>query len=115
MREINGVEKQKKLVQVVLDEKEVPVLIKDIEEMEFEDTKYKSREKFEYDKKTILETPWNVNVVLQNKTSKISEIIDLNLQRNEIEDVSCKRIFSALRAKYKASPNLNDNERAELI
>lgn len=115
MREINGVEKQKKLVQVVLDEKEVPVLIKDIEEMEFEDTKYKSREKFEYDKKTILETPWNVNIVLQNKTSKISEIIDLNLVRNGIEDVSCKRIFSALRAKYKSSNKLDDNERAEII
>ncbi|MEL7647521.1 MAG: hypothetical protein AAGU76_05480 [Sedimentibacter sp.] len=115
MREINGVDKQKKLVQIVLDEKEVPQLIRDIEAMQFEDTKYKSREKFEYDRQVILETPWNVNVVLQNKTSKISVIIDLNLERNGIADVSCKRIFSALRALYKSSNKLDDNERAEVI
>lgn len=115
MKEINGVDKQKKLVQIVLDEKEVSLLIKDIEELQFEDTKYKSREKFEYDRKFILETPWNVNVVLQNKTSKIGEIIDLNLARNGITDVSSKRIISALRAKYKSSNVIDDNERAEEI
>lgn len=115
MREIGGVDKQKKLVQVVLDEKEVSLLINDIEELKLEETKYKSAEKFEYDKKIILETPWNVSAVLQNKTSKISELIDINLERNGITDVSAKRIFSALRAKYKASNKLDDNERAEII
>jgi len=94
MREIGGVEKQKKLVQVVLDEKEVSLLINDIEELEYDETKYKSKEKFDYDKKTILITPWDVSAVLQNKTSKISEIIDINLRKNGIEDVSAKRIFS---------------------
>lgn len=110
MREINGTEKQKKLVRIVLEEKEVPLIISDIEKMEFSDTKYKSTEKFEHDRKTILETPWNVNVVLQNKTSKISEIVDINLERNGITDVSGKKIFSALRAKYKSSnmPDIND-------
>ena len=98
MKEINGVDKQKKLVQIVLDEKEVSLLIKDIEELQFEDTKYKSREKFEYD-----------------RTSKIGEIIDLNLTRNGITDVSSKRIISALRAKYKSSNVIDDNERAEEI
>lgn len=115
MKKINGVEKQIKLVQAVLDEKEVSLLIEDIENLEFEDTKYKGKEKFEYDKKIILETPWNVSAVLQNKTSKISEIIDFNLKRNGIMDVSCKRIFSALRAKYKSSNKTDDNERAEII
>ncbi|MGB4440486.1 MAG: hypothetical protein WBJ13_14980 [Sedimentibacter sp.] len=115
MREIGGVEKQKKLVQVVLDEKEVSLLINDIEELDYEDTKYKSKEKFEYDKKVILETPWNVNAVLQNKTSKIGELIDINLEKNGIEDVSARRIFSALRAKYKSSNKPDDNERAERI
>lgn len=110
MREINGTEKQKKLVRIVLEEKEVPLIISDIEGMELSDTKYKSAEKFEYDRKVILETPWNVSVVLQNKTSKISEIVDINLQRNGITDVSGKKIFSALRAKYKSSniPDIND-------
>lgn len=110
MREINGTEKQQKLVRIVLEEKEVPMLIQDIELLELDDTKYKSLDKFDYDRKVILETPWNVSVVLQNKTSKISEIVDINLERNGITDVSCKRIFSALRAKYKASniPDLND-------
>lgn len=115
MKEISGVEKQKRLVQIVLDDKEVNLLIQDIEELQIEDTKYKSIEKFEYDKKIILETPWNVSAVLQNKSSRISELVDINLQRNGIEDVSAKRIFSALRAKYKASNKLDDNERAELI
>ncbi|MDW5299831.1 MAG: hypothetical protein SA378_06825 [Sedimentibacter sp.] len=115
MKEIGGVEKQKKLVQVVLNEKEVPLLIKDIEGLDYEDTKYKSKEKFEYDKKIILETPWDVSTVLQNKTSKISELVDINLEKNGINDVSAKRIFSALRAKYKSSNQLDDNERAERI
>lgn len=115
MKEISGVEKQKKLVQLVLDEKEVSILIEDIESLDFEDTKYKSKEKFEEDKKIILETPWNVSAVLQNKTSKISELVDLNLQRNGIYDVSAKRIFQALITKYKASMNIDDNERAERI
>lgn len=115
MKEIIGVPKQKKLVQKVLDEKEVSLLIEDIENLQFDDTKYKSVEKFEHDKNIILETPWIVSVVLQNKNSKISEIIDLNLQRNGIDDVSCKRIFSALRAVYKSSNKLDDNERAEKI
>lgn len=115
MKEINGTDKQKKLVQVVLDEKEVPLIIKGIEELELSDTKYKSKEKFEYDKKMILETPWNVSVVLQNKTSKISEILDINLRRNEITDVNGKKIFSALRAKYKASNIIDYNELAEII
>ncbi|WP_312702347.1 hypothetical protein [Sedimentibacter sp.] len=115
MKEINGTDKQKKLVQVVLDEKEVPLIIKGIEELELSDTKYKSKEKFEYDRKMILETPWNVSVVLQNKTSKISEILDINLQRNEITDVNGKKIFSALRAKYKASNIIDYNELAEII
>ncbi len=110
MREISGTEKQKKLVNIVLEEKEVPLIISDIEAMEFNDTKYKSVEKFDYDRKVILETPWNVSVVLQNKTSKISEIVDINLQRSGITDVSSKKIFSALRAKYKSSnmPDIND-------
>lgn len=115
MKEINGAEKQKRLVQIVLNEKEVPLLIRDIEDMKFEDTKYKSAEKFEYDKKIILETPWNVSAVLQNKSSKISDMVDINLKRNGVEDVSAKRIFSALRAKYKSSNKLDDNERAEII
>lgn len=115
MKEINGSEKQKKLVQVVLDEKEVPLIIKDIEELQFNDTKYKSAEKFEYDRKIILETPWNVSVVLQNKTSKISEILDINLDRNGITDVKGKKIFSALRAKYKESNIIDYNELAEII
>ena len=115
MREISGVEKQKRLVQIVLDDKEVSLLIKDIEGLKFEDTKYKSAEKFEYDRKIILETPWNVSAVLQNKNSKISDLVDINLERNGIEDVSAKRIFSALRAVYKASNKLDDNERAEII
>lgn len=115
MKEITGLPKQKKLVQKVLDDKEVSILIRDIENLQFGDTKYKSLEKFEYDKKTILETPWIVNVVLQNKTSRISEIIDINLQKTGIDDVSCKRIFTALRALYKSSNNLDDNERAERI
>ena len=115
MREIGGVEKQKKLVQAVLNEKDVPLLITDIEELKFEDTKYKSAEKFEYDKKIILETPWNVSAVLQNKTSKISELVDINLAKNGIFDVSAKRMFSALRAKYKSSNKVDDNERAEVI
>lgn len=110
MREINGTEKQKKLVVKVIEEKEVPLLIKDIEELEFDDTKYKSIEKFEYDRKVILETPWNVSAVLQNKNSKISEIVDINLQRSGINDVKSNKIFSALRAKYKSSniPDIND-------
>lgn len=110
MREISGTEKQQKLVRIVLDEKNVSTIINSIEELHLDDTKYKSLEKFEYDRRAILETPWNVSVVLQNKTSKISEIVDINLVRNGIEDVSCKRIFSALRAKYKESnmPELND-------
>ena len=115
VKEINGVPKQKKLVQKVLDEKEVSIIIEDIENLQFNDTKYKSVEKFEHDKNIILQTPWIVSVVLQNKNSKISEIIDLNLQDSGIEDVSCKRIFSALRALYKASNKLDDNERAEKI
>ncbi|NYB75345.1 MULTISPECIES: hypothetical protein [Sedimentibacter] len=115
MKEINGSEKQKKLVQVVLDEKEVALIIKDIEELEFNDTKYKSAEKFEYDRRIILETAWNVSVVLQNKTSKISEIVDINLQRNGITDVKGKKIFSALRAKYKESNIIDYNELAEII
>lgn len=115
MREISGLEKQQKLVQIVLEEKEVPMLIKDIEEMEFEDTKYKSKEKFEYDKKIILETPWNVSAVLQNKTSKISVIVDMNLEKNGITDVSAKKIFSALRAKYQASTFPEINEIGEKI
>jgi len=115
MKEINGVEKQIKLVKAVLDAKEVPLLIKDIETLEFEDTKYKSKEKFEHDRKVILETKWNVSTVLQNKTSKISELVDLNLERNNITDVNAKRIFQALKAKYKESANIDDNERAEEI
>lgn len=115
MKEINGTDKQKKLVQIVLDEKDVSLIIKDIEALEFNDTKYKSQEKFEYDRKIILETPWNVSVVLQNKTSKISEIVDVNLQRNGISDVKGKKIFSALRAKYKESNIIDYNELAEII
>jgi hypothetical protein len=115
MKEIIGVPNQKKLVQKVLDEKEVSILIEDIEKMQLNDTKYKSVEKFQHDKNIILQTPWIVSVVLQNKNSKISEIIDLNLQDSGIKDVSCKRIFSALRALYKASNKLDDNERAEKI
>lgn len=115
MKEITGVQKQKNLVQKVLDEKEVSILIEDIESLQLNDTKYKSLEKFEHDKNIILETPWLVSVVLQNKNSKISEIIDLNLKANGIEDVSCKRIFSALRALYKSSDKIDDNERAEKI
>lgn len=115
MREINGFEKQKSLVQIVLDEKEVSLLINDIEELKYEDTKYKSVAKFEYDKKIILETPWDVSAVLQNKRSKISEIVDYNLQKNGINDVSGKKIFTALRGKYKASNKVDDNERAERI
>jgi hypothetical protein len=106
MKEINGLDKQKTLVQIVLDEKEVPMLINDIEELNYDDTKYKSIEKFEYDRKTILETPWDVSAVLQNKRSKISEIVDYNLQKNGIKDVSGKKIFTALRAKYKSSYNV---------
>ncbi len=110
MKEIGGTEKQQKLVRIVLEEKKVPLLIKDIEELQLDDTKYKSKEKFEYDKKVILETPWNISTVLQNKTSKISDIVNLNLTRNGITDVNSKKIFSALRAKYKSSnmPDLND-------
>ena len=115
MREINGTEKQQKLVRIVLEEKEVPLIIKDIEELELDDTKSKSLEKFEYDKKVILETPWHVSAVLQNKTSKISEIVDINLARNGITDVSAKKIFSALRAKYKASTIPDINELGEII
>lgn len=115
MKEINGLEKQKKLVQIVLNEKEVPLLVHDIELLEFNDTKYKSIEKFEHDKNIILETPWDVSVVLQNKTSKISDILDINLARNGIHDVSGKKIFSALRAKYKASNIIDYNELAEKI
>lgn len=115
MREISGTEKQKKLVRIVLEEKEVPLIINDIEEMELDDTKYKSAEKFEYDRKVILETPWNVSVVLQNKTSKISEIVDINLERNGITNVSGKKIFSALRAKYKSSNKPDINDLAEKI
>lgn len=115
MKEINGVEKQKRLVQIVLNEKDVPLLINDIEELKLEYTKYKSSEKFEYDRRLILETPWNVSVVLQNKNSKISDLVDINLERNGITDVNGKRIFSALRAKYKSSNKLDDNERAERI
>ncbi len=109
MREINGTEKQKKLVIAVLEKKEVPLIIRDIEELELEDTKYKSIEKFEHDKKIILETPWDISTVLQNKNSRISEIVDLNLAKNGIYDISGKRIFTALRAKYKYSniPDLN--------
>lgn len=115
MKKINGLEKQQKLVQIVLEEKEVPMLIKDIEALELEDTKYKSKEKFEHDKNTILETPWNVSAVLQNKTSKISIIVDINLEKNGITDVSAKKIFSALRAKYQASPIPEINEIGEKI
>ncbi len=115
MREISGSEKQQKLVRIVLEEKEVPMLVKDIEEMEFEDTKYKSKEKFEYDKKIILETPWNISAVLQNKTSKISVIVDINLEKSGINDVNAKKIFSALRAKYQASPIPEINEIGERI
>lgn len=115
MREISGTEKQQKLVRLVLEEKQVPIIIKDIEELELDDTKYKSMEKFEYDKKVILETPWNISVVLQNKTSKISDIVDFNLERNGITDVNSKRIFSALRAKYKSSNMPDLNELAEEI
>lgn len=115
MKEINGFDKQKTLVQIVLDEKEVSLLIKDIVELKYDDTKYKSIDKFEYDRKIILETPWDVSAVLQNKRSKISEIVDYNLQRNGVKDVSGKRIFTALRAKYKSSNKVDDNERAERI
>lgn len=115
MREISGTEKQQKLVRLVLEEKQVPIIIKDIEELDLDDTKYKSMEKFEYDKKVILETPWNISVVLQNKTSKISDIVDFNLERNGITDVNSKRIFSALRAKYKSSNMPDLNELAEEI
>lgn len=115
MKEIIGVPNQKKLVQKVLDEKEVSMLIEDIENLKLSDTKYKSVEKFEHDKKIILETPWIVSVVLQNKNSKISEIVDKNLERSGIIDVKSKRIFSALRAVYKSSNKLDDNERAEKI
>lgn len=115
MREINGTDKQKKLVIKVLEEKEVPMIIKDIEELEFEDTKYKSIEKFEYDRKIILETQWNISAVLQNKNSRISEIVDINLQRNGIIDVKSNRIFTALRAKYKASTIPEINDLAEII
>lgn len=115
MKEISGLEKQQRLVRIVLEEKEVPLIIKDIEAMEFEDTKYKSVEKFEYDRKVILETPWNISVVLQNKTSRISEILDINLAKHGITDVSGKKIFSALRAKYKASNIPDYNDLAELI
>ncbi|MDF2948282.1 MAG: hypothetical protein K0R07_292 [Sedimentibacter sp.] len=115
MREISGTEKQQKLARLVLEEKQVPIIIKDIEALELDDTKYKSMEKLEYDKKVILETPWNISVVLQNKTSRISEIVDLNLQRSGITDVSAKRIFSALRAKYKSSNMPDLNELAEEI
>lgn len=115
MKEIIGVPNQKKLVQKVLDEKEVSMLIEDIENLKLSDTKYKSAEKFEHDKKIILETPWIVSVVLQNKNSKISEIVDKNLERSGIIDVKSKRIFSALRAVYKSSNKLDDNERAEKI
>lgn len=115
MKEIKGSDKQKTLVQIVLDEKEVPLLIKDIEALNYDDTKYKSIEKFEYDRNIILETPWDVSAVLQNKRSKISEIVDYNLQKNGIKDVSGKKIFTALRAMYKTSNKVDDNERAERI
>lgn len=115
MKEINGTEKQIKLVQIVLEEKEVPLLVKDIEALKFNETKYKSEEKFEYDRKVILETPWNVSAVLQNKTSKISDIVNINLARNGITDVNSKKIFSALRAKYKESNIIDYNELAEEI
>lgn len=115
MKEINGTEKQKKLVIKVLEEKEVPMLIEDIEKLEFDDTKYKSVEKFEYDRKIILETPWHIGTVLQNKTSKISDIVDFNLERNGITDVRGKKIFSALRAKYKESNIPEINDLAEII
>lgn len=115
MREINGFDKQNKLVQIVLDEKEVTILIEDIENLKYEDTKYKSLDKFEYDKNIILETPWDVNAVLQNKRSKISEIIEYNLIKQGITNVSSKKIFTALRAKYKMSNKIDDDERAERI
>lgn len=115
MREINGFEKQNKLVQIVLDEKEVSILINDIENLKYDETKYKSVDKFEYDRNIILKTPWDVNVVLQNKRSKISEIIEYNLRKQGITNVSSKKIFTALRAKYKMSNKIDDNERAEKI
>lgn len=115
MKEISGTEKQQKLVRIVLEEKEVPMLIKDIEKLELDDTKYKSLEKFEYDRTVILETPWNVSIVLQNKTSKISDIVNLNLERNGITDVKSNKIFSALRAKYQSSNMTDLNELGERI
>ena len=115
MKEISGSEKQKKLVRIVLEEKEVPLLIKDIEDLDFSDTKYKNKEKFEYDKKMLLETPWHVSTVLQNKNSEISKIAELNLIANKITDADCKKIFSALRAKYKYSNMPYKNDLAEKI
>ncbi len=115
MREISGTEKQQKLVRLVLEEKKVSLFITDIEELQLDDTKYKSLEKLEYDKKIILETPWNIDAVLQNKTSKISDIVNFNLAKNGITDVNSKRIFSALRAKYKSSNMPYLNELAEEI
>lgn len=94
----------------MLEEKNVSLLAKDIEELQLADTKYKSQEKFEHDKEIILNTPWNISVVLQNKTSKISDLVNLNLEKNSITDVNSKKIFTALRGKYKSSnmPHLND-------
>jgi hypothetical protein len=115
MKEMIGTDKQKKLAQIVLNKKEVSLLIKDIENLTLEDTRYKSTEKLNQDRKIILETPWDAATVLQNKNSKISDLVDMNLAVNGITDVSAKRIFSALRAVYKSSNSLYDNERAEII
>jgi len=115
MKIINGIDSQKRLVQIVLDKKEVPLIIKDIERLKFEETKYKSIEKFQYDKKIILETPWDISSVLQNKYRKLSELVDYNLAGNGITDVNAKIIFTALRSKYKYSNDIGDNERSEKI
>lgn len=115
MKIINGVDSQKRLAQIVLDKKEVSLIIKDIEKLEFEETKYKSIEKFQYDKKIILETPWDISTVLQNKYRKLSELVDYNLEGNGITDVNAKIIFRALRSKYKYSNDIGDNERSEKI
>lgn len=115
MKIINGVDSQKRLVRIVLDKKEVPLIIKDIEKLKYEDTKYQSIEKFQYDKKIILDTPWDISTVLQNKYRKLSELVDYNLAGNGITDVNAKIIFTALRAKYKYSNDIGDNERSEKI
>ena len=53
--------------------------------------------------------------MLKNKYRKLSELVDYNLAGNGITDVNAKIIFTALRAKYKYSNDIGDNERSEKI